>query len=141
EILRSEDYDERSDLFSLAVMAWEVFVGRKPWHHDNLTAALVASSNGFVLPRLPIGTVPQAVAPTLMVVLRAATEMRPEGRTHSVAAFARALRDATRASTFATDVSDIISDTIPPTSSATTGTRILPPAKSWPGASTQKTNP
>ena len=51
EQIRGKTLDGRSDQFALAVIAYEIFTGRKPFEADNSRASAIKSSTKSSLPR------------------------------------------------------------------------------------------
>ena len=89
EQVRGDPVDGRSDQFSLAVMAYELLTGKKPFPGDNLTAVIFKIVSDDPVPLREVNDkVPEALE---QVVLRA-LHKAPEDRFDSCMAFADAFR-------------------------------------------------
>ncbi len=88
EQVRGERMDRRTDVFSLGVVAWELFAGRRLFYRgaDYLTMAAVVD-----------GAVPPLDDPALRAVVTRALAPVPDDRWPDVAALAEALRDVAEA--------------------------------------------
>jgi serine/threonine-protein kinase len=95
EQVEGRSVDGRSDQFSLAVIAYEMLTGEKPFAREPLPALLYQIAHEEPAP-------PQRINPTLgwqvEVVLRKALAKRPEDRYETCTAFVRALEGACGAS-------------------------------------------
>ncbi len=89
------EMDNRSDLFSLGVVLWELFQGERPWKMigslTNWSAAIQAQLAARQAP-LPTAPTPNAVGRVLDQVLRRALSFSRDERPQSGAEFAGALR-------------------------------------------------
>jgi len=88
-----EKVDQRSDVYSLAVMAYELMAGRAPFEADEPVQLLVKHMHEVPTPLRRWG--PAMGVPTGVedVVMRALSK-NPDARHEDAAAFAKALRDA-----------------------------------------------
>lgn len=87
EQLRNEPLDQRSDVFSLGIVAWEALTGRPLFGADNPAAAL----HQILHEDIPPATAPPALARCIARAL----EKDPARRYWSAAEFANALRKST----------------------------------------------
>jgi eukaryotic-like serine/threonine-protein kinase len=92
EYIASRRFEARSDLFSLAVVAWEALAGERLFKGATTVETLMNIVDG----RVPLlGTIRPELAP-LQDVIAAALSRRPEDRPESVEAFATALEARAR---------------------------------------------
>jgi len=77
-----------TDVYSLAVVAYEMLAGSRPFHADSAVALALAHVNQ------PPPPLPQFVPPPVRAVVHAALEKDPTIRPDSASEFARALRQA-----------------------------------------------
>jgi serine/threonine protein kinase len=88
EQIRGEEVDERSDLYSLAIVFYRMLAGTAPFASDNEYALMTAQ---LQTPPPPLsGRVPDLDAGTEQALMRALAK-RPEDRFDSVEAFGRAV--------------------------------------------------
>jgi eukaryotic-like serine/threonine-protein kinase len=90
EQARGERATPASDRYALAVVAWELLTGRRPFESESATAEAAAHVNAPVPPISRAGALP----PELDQIFRRALAKDPEARYESGANFVRALRDA-----------------------------------------------
>ncbi|MCB9617276.1 MAG: serine/threonine protein kinase [Sandaracinus sp.] len=104
EQLENEPLDQRSDVFSLAAVAWECFVGRRLFSATNPLALAAEVAYGEIT-RVDVERpdVPREVAD----VIAAALERDPAARTDSAETFARHLAEALGASCGIAEASEI----------------------------------
>jgi len=88
EQIRGEEVDERSDLYSLAIVFYRMLAGTAPFTSDNEYALMTAQLQATPPPLA--GRVPDLDAATESVLMRALAK-RPEDRFASVEAFGRAV--------------------------------------------------
>lgn len=127
EQIRGEVVDHRSDLYSLGVVAFELFTGRLPFRGDTPVATIVKHLND---PPPLDGPEAEPLSPALRGVLRRALAKTPSDRYTSAREMGEALRTA------AGDVSGIgtIAAPVPGDSqSATTGHTIHTQTQTMPG--------
>jgi serine/threonine-protein kinase len=91
EQAQGQQVDQRSDVFAMGLVLWEMLAGRPPYHHlDALTAVVTVASQG-----LPdIRTAGVEVPADVHAALKRATARIPAERYPSAAAFAAELRAA-----------------------------------------------
>jgi hypothetical protein len=94
EQIRGETVDARSDLFSLAVVLYEMLTGVKPFKGETVSSVLFRIVNEHPRPASSAG---RFVPAELSKFLEKALDKRPVGRFQSGAEFAAALREAGRA--------------------------------------------
>lgn len=101
EQVRGERMDQRTDVFSLGVVAWELFAGRRLFYRgaDYLTMAAVVE-----------GTVPPLDDRALRDVVTRALAPLPDDRWPDVAALAEALRGATQVVAHAARVAELVAE-------------------------------
>lgn len=87
ELLRGGVANDRSDLYALGTVAFEMLTGRPMVDADSERSVIRAHLNGVLLDQSQLGDVPTGVAEVLFKALAKA----PEDRFESVAAFADAL--------------------------------------------------
>jgi serine/threonine protein kinase len=105
-----------SDVYSLAVVAFECLAGRKPFVADTPVATAVAHL------RNPVPELPDTVPADLAAVVRRALAKAPEERFADGAAFARALRDPASVAGAAATVA------APAAAAAGSSTQVMPAA-------------
>ncbi|MEJ5368022.1 MAG: TonB family protein [Bryobacteraceae bacterium] len=97
EQIKAEPVDGRTDQYSLAVVAYELFTGQKPFEADTLSALVYKIAQQ---PPPPLRTVPPELAGRIGPVLLRAMAKDPAARyatcTEFVEALAAALRSSTR---------------------------------------------
>lgn len=93
EQIKAEPIDGRTDQYSLAVVAYELFTGQKPFEADTLSA-LVYKIAQQTPP--PLRTVPSELADRLWPVLERAMAKDPAARFASCTEFVEALESALR---------------------------------------------
>ena len=91
EQIRGEAIDGRSDLFSLAVVLYEMLTGRSPFPGDSVSSVLYRVVHE---PPVDPSDRPDRVPPPLAAFLLKALDKRPEARFADGTAFAAALRRA-----------------------------------------------
>ncbi|MBC7976593.1 MAG: serine/threonine protein kinase, partial [Myxococcales bacterium] len=89
EQLKNEAIDRRSDVFSLAVVLWEMLTGRGLFEGDSIYAIARAVEHQEILP--PSQVVGAPLPPGLDAAVMSALERDPSRRTPSAAAFAEQL--------------------------------------------------
>jgi ankyrin repeat protein/predicted Ser/Thr protein kinase len=89
EQVKAEQLDGRSDQFSLAIVAYELLTGRRPFNADSLPALMMQ-----IVAVDPLATAEgkAAVPPTMIPALAKALSKRPEDRFPTCTAFVQALR-------------------------------------------------
>ena len=87
EQLRGERVDERADVYSLAVLTYEVLTGRLPFGAGSIVEIGIKQTD--LTGQLDVTGVPAAILPVLMKALSVARDDRPA----SAAAFASALAE------------------------------------------------
>jgi serine/threonine protein kinase len=113
-----------SDVYSLAVVAYECLAGRKPYVADSPVATAIAHV------RNPVPELPEAVPADLAAVVSRALAKSPEERFADGAAFARALRDpASAAGAGAT-----ATVAAPAVAAAASSTQVMPAARPAPAS-------
>jgi len=75
EVARNEEVDERSDLYSLGVLLWQLLTGRLPFEADS-THVLVAMHASYAPPELP-GSVSEPLRSLVMRLLAKQPAERP----------------------------------------------------------------
>ncbi|GKD33794.1 dual specificity protein kinase splA-like protein, partial [Tanacetum coccineum] len=75
EILRNEQADEKSDVYSYGVVLWEITTGKIPW--DNLNAMQIIGAVGFMNQRLEI---PKDVNPQWASLIESCWSSEPQSR-------------------------------------------------------------
>lgn len=91
EQVRGESLDGRTDLFSLAVVCFEMLMGERPFGGDSISSVLYRIVNE---PPKDSSIRPDRIAPPLARFLDCALAKNPEGRYRDGASFAAALRQA-----------------------------------------------
>ena len=77
EQLRGEPIDERSDIFAIGVMLYEMLAGRVPWEGDN---ALSVMSQHISAPVPPLHEINSAVPPPIEGIIRKCLRKNPDER-------------------------------------------------------------
>lgn len=90
EQVRGEEFDPRSDLYSVGVVLWELLAGERIYESMSLEAILGAVGEADVP---PIGSVRPGLPDGLLRVLKRALQVDPRYRYPHAAAFLRALED------------------------------------------------
>jgi serine/threonine-protein kinase len=90
EQARGDRATPASDRYALAVVAWELLTGRRPFESESPTAEAAAHVNAPVPPISRASDLPSELDP----IFRRALAKEPEARYESAADFVRALRDA-----------------------------------------------
>ena len=90
EQARGDRATPASDRYALAVVAWELLTGRRPFESESPTAEAAAHVNAPVPPISRAGDLPSELDP----IFRRALAKEPEARYESAADVVRALRDA-----------------------------------------------
>lgn len=98
EQLDDEELSERSDIYSLGVILYEVLAGKLPYRSSKLRAVLVEILIGQIT---PIGELRPELPTEFAAVLERALAREPKDRFESVAEFARALEPFGGGATFA----------------------------------------
>ncbi|MBM4353716.1 MAG: hypothetical protein FJ109_07945 [Deltaproteobacteria bacterium] len=93
EQAQGKPLDQRTDIYSLAVVAYEMLAGRPPFEGETPVQVLIAHVKSAPPPLAEVRPGPP-VAPSLWRVLRWALEKDPEARPASAELFASALRQA-----------------------------------------------
>ncbi|GJS67767.1 PAS domain-containing protein tyrosine kinase family protein [Tanacetum coccineum] len=75
EILRNEQADEKSDVYSYGVVLWEITTGKIPW--DNLNAMQIIGAVGFMNQQLEI---PKDVNPQWASLIESCWSSEPQSR-------------------------------------------------------------
>ncbi len=88
EAAMGQETSALTDVYSLAVVAYEMLSGSRPFHADSAVALALAHVNQQPPP------LPQFVPPPVRAVVHAALEKDPSLRPDSAAEFARAMRQA-----------------------------------------------
>jgi serine/threonine-protein kinase len=91
EQLRGRGADERSDLFSLAVVLYEALTARNPFRGEDVATVLYEIAHGSAVPAREHNA---AVPPGLDAVIKRALSKEPDDRYPSARAFAEALRQS-----------------------------------------------
>ncbi|KAK9918746.1 hypothetical protein WJX75_006516 [Coccomyxa subellipsoidea] len=65
EVLRSQSYNEKSDVYSYGVVLWELFTGQVPWH--DMSAMQVVGAVGWGNMRLEL---PESMHPTIASLIK-----------------------------------------------------------------------
>ena len=113
-----------SDLYGLAVVAFELLTGQRPFKRESMTAEAAAHANEPV----PSASARRSGLPREVdLVFQRALAKRPEHRYPSAHAFVEALEDALRAG--ATDATAIMPVPVPPQAPVPVSRR---PARGWP---------
>jgi serine/threonine protein kinase len=112
-----------SDVYSLAVVAYECLAGRKPYVADSPVATAIAHV------RNPVPELPATVPADLAAVVRRALAKSPEERFADGAAFARALRDPASAVGAGAGVATVAA---PAVAAAASSTQVMPAARQAP---------
>jgi serine/threonine-protein kinase len=94
EQIKAEKIDGRTDQYSLAVVAYELFSGRKPFEAETLSSLVYKIAQQ---PPPPLETVPPQLAGRVGPVLLRALAKEPETRYPSCMAFVEALEASLRA--------------------------------------------
>ena len=89
EVAEGGKPDARSDVYSLAVVCYELLTGRRPFAGSGPLAALRAADQGGAT---PLATLAPDVPPGLAAAIERALARRPDDRFHSADQFATALR-------------------------------------------------
>ncbi|NYE36319.1 serine/threonine-protein kinase [Nocardioides cavernae] len=110
-----------SDVYSLGVVAFECLAGRKPFVADTPVATAIAHL------RNPVPELPASVPTDLAAVVRRALAKAPEERFRDGRAFARALREPSRAAAAGADAATAVTPAAAPAASAST-TQVMPAA-------------
>ena len=109
-----------SDVYSLAVVAYECLAGRKPYVADSAVATAIAHL------RNPVPELPEAVPADLAAVVRRGLAKAPEDRFADGTAFARALRDPASVSRGAGGAATVAA---PAVAAAASSTQVMPAAR------------
>ena len=107
EQIKGNDVDERSDLYSLAIVLYELLVGRPPFTAENEHALMTSHLQA---PPPPLTGRVQGLDPQIEPALMRALAKSPEDRFASVEEFARAIG----AAAIRGDAADILQDFIVP---------------------------
>jgi len=91
QTLSTRSVDKRSDLFSTALILYELITYKKPFPVDDLTDALAYMSAIRSVPHVPISNVLPECAPELVQMIDRALQKRPDDRFNTCGEFADAL--------------------------------------------------
>jgi serine/threonine-protein kinase len=94
EQLRGQPLDERSDVFSLGVMAFEMMTGDLPFGRGSLAEIALRQARGVPALRADAGRT-GAITPALEQAVQTALNMNPSARPTSPSAFASLVQSAT----------------------------------------------
>ena len=88
---RADSLDGRSDVYSLAVMLWELLTGARPYPVESLAVSTLAARLRVPIPAASRAKLPSHVPPGLVEVLTTALAAEPERRYASAGEFGRQL--------------------------------------------------
>jgi serine/threonine-protein kinase len=94
EMVRGQDMDARSDLYSVGVMLYEMLAGRRPFHHASVEELMVAHAREAPPSFAEIGlgdSIPYAIEQVVMSCLAKYPDQRPKTAWGLAEAYERAL--------------------------------------------------